>query len=380
MLKAKIKRTIRVRHILKCLLVFFFERVKKWPTTKNTLLLVRLDAIGDYILFRNFLQLIRTSEKYHSHHITVVGNQLWKAIALEFDNHLVDEWIWVDKQQLVQNKSYRKNLITTIASKGFETAVLPNAARDFLHGDSLIRASGAKHKIGSKASKTIDPWFIGLLGNFCYNTLINNSAPLFEFDKNVLFFEQLLQQKITLNKPNFILPNQTKTQQVLILPGAGEKKRQWSSAHFAQLIQFIQAKYTNHIITLCGAGSDADKINEINHLLLTKVNCCIGCMPLHQLVFEMHTSSLVIAHDSGSLHMAMAVGAPSIGLMTGKHYKRFAPYTIQYEKHQFIFPVETEQLENLLNQHGPKYFEDVFLDINKIEPEVVFKLAQKLLT
>ena len=30
----------------------------------NTLLIIRLDAIGDYLLFRNYLSVIRTSKKY----------------------------------------------------------------------------------------------------------------------------------------------------------------------------------------------------------------------------------------------------------------------------------------------------------------------------
>ncbi len=50
----------------------------------NSLLIVRLDAIGDYILFRNFLKVIRNSEKFNNYTITLCGNTLWKDIFYEY--------------------------------------------------------------------------------------------------------------------------------------------------------------------------------------------------------------------------------------------------------------------------------------------------------
>ena len=47
-------------------------------TKKNTLLLVRVDEIGDYVLWRNVLSCIRNAERFKNYHITLCGNQAWK--------------------------------------------------------------------------------------------------------------------------------------------------------------------------------------------------------------------------------------------------------------------------------------------------------------
>ena len=59
-----------------------------FPNSKiktGSLLLIRLDSIGDYVLFRNFIRELKTSEKYKNHHITLLGNASWKAVAEKLD-------------------------------------------------------------------------------------------------------------------------------------------------------------------------------------------------------------------------------------------------------------------------------------------------------
>lgn len=380
MLILKLKRTFRIRHLLKCLRIFFFEQSFKTKSQANTLLIVRLDAIGDYVLFRNFLEVIRNSEKYKNHEITVLGNQLWKPIAETADYSFVNRWIWVDRNLFTQNQSYRKSIISEVAKQGFETAVLPNAARDFLNGDSIIKASNARYKIGSKSSRTIDPWLIGFLGNTNYNQLIDTSAILFEFDKNKKFIEEWLQCTVSFNAPYFTIAKQTAQTEISILPGAGEKLRQWSNEHFASLITLLYQQFPTYKINLLGATSDSEKIEEIIALIPEiPVNNFAGKLPLNNLIECMQQSALIIAHDSGPLHLAMALKRPVIGLMTGKHYQRFAPYSHATNPHHFHFPIATETLDKWMHKYGPTYFEDVFLDINQISHQQVFQTCKKLL-
>ena len=165
---SKIKRTIRIRYILNCFYAFLFDKVnqKREGIKKNTLLLIRLDAIGDYVLFRNLLATIRKSEKFKNHKITVAGNYLWKDIALTYDKDFVDEWYWIDTNKLIQDKNYRKSVLTHLYKQGFETAIFPNSARDFLKGDILIRATKATYRVGSASSKSIDAWLFTFIGSF----------------------------------------------------------------------------------------------------------------------------------------------------------------------------------------------------------------------
>ena len=81
--------------------------------TKNgvlELLIVRLDAIGDYILFRNVLSFIRRSEKFKNARITVLGNPAWRSLAEAYDGTFADEWIWCDNRGKLFRRSW-ENLL-----------------------------------------------------------------------------------------------------------------------------------------------------------------------------------------------------------------------------------------------------------------------------
>lgn len=77
----------------------------------KSLLLIRLDAIGDYVLFRNFIEVLKKSEKYKEYKITLLGNVVWKDLSEELDREFVDEFIWLDKNRFKKDPVYRyKNL------------------------------------------------------------------------------------------------------------------------------------------------------------------------------------------------------------------------------------------------------------------------------
>ena len=64
---------------------------------KNTLLFIRLDAIGDYVMFRNFIEILKKSDKYKNYNITLVGNSAWKNLSEELDKEYMDKFIWISK-------------------------------------------------------------------------------------------------------------------------------------------------------------------------------------------------------------------------------------------------------------------------------------------
>ena len=112
----------RIRHFFKALTYLISDRIflskLNYKIKANTLLIVKLDAIGDYLLFRNFLEDIRKSKKFANYHITLCGNIIWEELAETFDKSFVDEFIWIDKKKLTNEKSYRKSILQKIKQKG----------------------------------------------------------------------------------------------------------------------------------------------------------------------------------------------------------------------------------------------------------------------
>ena len=145
-------KKFRLRHFLKVVSFFISDRIAlsnvKYDIKSKTLLIVKLDAIGDYLLFRNFLEDIRKSKKFSEYHITFCGNNIWKELSESLDKSTVDEFIWVDKKKLTTDRSYRKSILQNIKAKGIEVAFQPTFSREILTGDSIIIASNAKQKVG----------------------------------------------------------------------------------------------------------------------------------------------------------------------------------------------------------------------------------------
>ena len=48
---------------------------------QKSIVILRTDAIGDYLLFRAFLSEVRKA--YSNHHITLIGNSAWKPLYLD---------------------------------------------------------------------------------------------------------------------------------------------------------------------------------------------------------------------------------------------------------------------------------------------------------
>jgi hypothetical protein len=83
------------------------ERFADWEREVNSLspntlpgkrlLIIRLDDIGDYLLFRNSLNIYKKSPKWAGYKITLLGNQAWKSLYEHLDEGATDSNIWVNK-------------------------------------------------------------------------------------------------------------------------------------------------------------------------------------------------------------------------------------------------------------------------------------------
>jgi ADP-heptose:LPS heptosyltransferase len=356
----------------------FAIQKNKQKSTQKTLLIVRLDAIGDYILFRNFLAAIRSSEKFRHHQIILCGNELWKPIAEEFDAAYVDAFIWIDKRRFVQELDYRKCILNQVNQLSAEVVFCAHNSRELITTDSIVRASKANQRIGSASNTSVDNSLFLWFGSRFYTQLLN-THEIFEFDRNKELVEELTKESVAIHMPTFDLHPVKRQQQILFFPGAGEPKRKWDTAHFSQLADLLWEHYSYPILI---GGSEADKKlaqEIISGCKKASPKDLTGQTSLVASIRLMHESSLVVSNETGTLHMAIASETPTIGLLTGKHFKRFAPYPNAAKTYCFIYPQPQSVYETLYVKHGPDYFEDVISDMQAILPEYVFAHCKKVL-
>ena len=180
-----------LRYIRKLLLVYSDSLVISFSrnSQKSSLLLVRLDNIGDFVIWLDSAREI--SRQYPNYRIILAGNSTWSELAKEFDYW--DEVWSIDTHKLINNFMYRCSIMRKVHQEGFEISIEPTFSRSFLYGDSIIRVSSAKQRIGSYGDlSNISDHDRRISNRYWYTKLIPASVdPLMEFERNTEFLNGL---------------------------------------------------------------------------------------------------------------------------------------------------------------------------------------------
>ncbi len=110
-----------------------------------------------------------------------------------------------------------------------------------------------------------------------------------------------------------------------IHPGATWPAKHWLPERFAELADLITAKLGAQIILMAGPD-DADTVQTVIKHSFSNVKVLAG-LPLRQLAAIISQCSLFIANDAGPMHIAVAVGTPTIGLFGPGEENIWFPYS-----------------------------------------------------
>ena len=184
-----------MRRLVKTLFSWVCRRID-WLVSKGGLTcpqscvaLIRLDAIGDFILWIDSAKEYR--RLYPSQKITLIANAAWADLAKQLP--YLDE-VWpVDIRHLGLGQPLRRwQLLRQISKGGFDTAIQPTFSRALMQGDSVIRATQARQRIGSVGDLAIDSATERITGNRWYTQLLPAStSPLMELQRNAEFISHL---------------------------------------------------------------------------------------------------------------------------------------------------------------------------------------------
>jgi ADP-heptose:LPS heptosyltransferase len=352
----------------------------------NTLLLIRLDAIGDYVLFRNYMEVLKKSKKYKDCNITLVGNIAYKGLAEELDKEFIDNFIWVDLKKFNKDFIYRHKRLKEITSKGYEVVINPTFSRAFYGDDNIVKVVNAKEKIGSVGDlSNIKKWQKDISDKYYTKLLLAKDEIMFEFYRNKEFFEHLLNEKIDIKKPiiklkekelNFELP---KNYAILFI-GASVKFRKWDIENFVEIGRYLKEQY-NYNIVLCGGPTDNEDVKEFNILADYEYIDLVGKTSLVDFLYVIYSGNLMIANETSAPHFAVALEMTNIFVISnGNHFGRFTPYpkSIALNYHVIYHPEIEKDIDNykkLSNSYGY----GSALDINEIEVEKVKKKLKEVL-
>ncbi len=382
--------TPRIKEKLFCglhALLLFYRRYKPQEIRPKTLLLIRLDRMGDYCLFRNFLKPLR--ESYPDYEITLGCSKYNRELVdLCGDTNFIDRIIVIDN-----NKWNFWSLLKTLfffSRQSYEIVVYAMYRRVYFY-DLLVYIIHAKHKIRSQYFEPNSKRYLTSSSltlqskDSIYTTILDASpATLFEFDRNKEFFSQLLKKPLTDIKYHLDLPPSPKDFPLPCKPygvfflGASVPRKKWSLQSWIELALKISPDFQ---IVLCGSKSE---INEAQEIMLgfPKALNLVGQTTFIELLHVLSSSSFIISVETAIPYFAVALGlGPIFVICNGSALGRFLPYPeyIQANYHVIYHP-KVEAL--LATPHGFGRCMEIYtnnkLDLRIYCPGFITKVVEKM--
>jgi ADP-heptose:LPS heptosyltransferase len=303
-------------------LLRFFARLRK-PAKR--LLLIKTDAIGDYILFRNFIEVAKHSEKYKHYSIDLLGNKLWQDVTLKYDKQFLNEVYFIAPNSFYEAPLNTLKLGWRLFLNNYEVVLQPTYTRVFIT-DGLAALTAAKQIIGYESdNEGIVPRYKNKTDKFYTQKLILPQDVYFEFHRNRFFFETELKTTLAIKQPSFEGKGKDK-KGIAILPGAGEFKRGWEKEKFLDLIKLLLEHTTQPVYLIGGPGEVQNGDYLLQNLPAGSVKSFINKTSLPQMIEVIGNSTLLIANETSAIHIAVATQTPSVCILGGGHFERFAPY------------------------------------------------------
>jgi ADP-heptose:LPS heptosyltransferase len=366
-------------------ILFLLIRIHPQVKKPRTLLFIRLDAIGDYILAHDFFPYVRNSEQYKDYTITLCANVACRTLIEHYDRSLFDEIIWVNRGKYHRNPLYRYRIFKKIYESGFEVAIESTYSREILFGDSIVYMSNASEKIGCTGSQDgSKKSYREMFSDKYYTKLLPSSEQnLFEFLRNKEFFENLLHVALPVTAPSLdkdITPNPLPGEKyVVVVTGAQEKIKMWHIDNFARVVEYF-LQNTDYKVVFTGGANETERGEYLKKLFNDEriLNYC-GKTTLPEYIGLIANARLVVSNDTSAVHVAAAFQVPLVCPVKGTRFGRFHPYPEgMFPNSRFVYPKEIE-----IRWHNQEYLLKKYryaspLHINSIKAEQVIAAIQEL--
>ncbi|MGE5859607.1 MAG: glycosyltransferase family 9 protein [Ignavibacteria bacterium] len=351
----------------------------------KTLLIIKLDEIGDYILFRNFLKYFKFSEEFKDYMITLCGNIAWKELFDFLDKDYVDFSFWVKKKSFARNLFYRRKILNSAAGYPYHTVLNCSQSRNFFIDDAFIKTVYAENKYGCTTDLSSQfKWQKKLSDNY-YSKLINvNEKHIFDFHRNREFISSILKAEIPeflpkIEKSNLVSERIVNEKYAAFYLAGRKNYKIWRINSFLKAARYLKEKY-NLKIVLIGSSEDKklsaefennfDKEAVINYTAKTS---------LVEIIEILNYASIMISNDSGLPHIAAALNTKLIVLVNGTHFGRFFPYPDDAQNVKAIYPPEIQNNLQDFEKLRKSFKYRSKLDINSISAEKVIFEAEEML-
>ena len=296
-------------------------------------LIIRVDEIGDYILWRKCIDTILKAEKLEDYEVHFAGNQSWQSLFDIEYKETFNKLFWLDKNKFKKSIFYRFTFLRKIAKEHYSIVINPTYSRAIRVDDSIVKAAKATTNYGHvRNNENYLPYEQSFDNNLYHHLYEVKNKSSFEFTKNKEFTEWFCEkpiQKLKIDFDEAVLPSykieNIPNKYFIIFPGSRSSARIWSTENFIEVSNYIFEKYQLTAL-VCGGNGDivyAEKFKKAYS------NPCIdvtGKTSLPELLSIIKNADYLLSVDTGSIHLAASVGCLTLGIFNGSQYGRFSPY------------------------------------------------------
>jgi ADP-heptose:LPS heptosyltransferase len=313
---------------------FFDLVIKFWPIFKprRGVVVIRMDGIGDMVLFRNALDQYAELFGIEKSDLTVLGCESWRTISAKiFPGYKA---FFIDEHAFARNAFYRFWVGIKVKKLSPKITVCDSYFRRALMSDSLLWMIDAPRSISSIPfiNEKTRPEFNYYLSQ---NSQIidTGSYPTHEVMRHYNFISQvsgkLFHPKIPkikwVKSSPSIIENKTQGRQYIVLnPGSNEHGRRWPFSFYLD----VASKFINNDYAVVIVGGKGELVDGLKTSLKpdTPIINVVGLTSVSELMDILNMASCVISNDTGPAHLSIALSVPTVVIIGGGHFGSFVPY------------------------------------------------------
>jgi|GEM_PF-4998718 len=288
------------------------------PDPSQTVLLVRLDGIGDLLFFARYLESLRRA--FSGHTVILVCRDEVSELAGHLDG--LDEIIPVNAKRYQWNYAYRVSFLFDLRSRRPQTTIYLSYHRRHI-GDEIALLSGAPRVVAFNGNTEIIRPGTKTRNDKLYTSLVEVPDHVSENLRYIRMAEFLgvpLYSSGVWAHSRSAAPSQV----AVIAPGSTSSMRRWPAQRFAQVADAVSATFGLKIV-LCGDRVQKKLLKRVSGMMSRPHEVMEGAA-IGRVIDLISSCRLFIGNDSGLLHIAGVLNVPAVGIVGGGHFNRYFPY------------------------------------------------------
>ncbi|MGA2279671.1 MAG: glycosyltransferase family 9 protein [Verrucomicrobiota bacterium] len=322
-------RLLRAGLLLSFDSIVLLNRRKKSPRPEGAIFC--LHGLGDLLLAGHAIaRLARHMRSQGLQAVLFVHPALVGFARRHYD---VDRVEGIERHRFTRRFGYRAAMLKAVASR-FVLAVQPTFNRMLRVEDCLVRATGARERIGNAGhAPFISPQEQWCGDRFYTKLIAPRHAPMHELERYAEFMAGMGLAAISSDpwqlrkngqQLHAVIP--PKSPYLVVAPNASDRRRSWPLENFLRAARQVATQHQLAVVLIGGEKNHSPiRWPDDTGANPDLVDLC-GQISIEDIPDLLAHAELVIANDSGTYHLGVSLGRPTVAVGGSGLPTRYFPY------------------------------------------------------